>query len=132
MTRLQRTVFGVFAVVFVSLLFGVSDERLTRLSGTLGQLANSPIAWGVWPCVVGLAIGGLMRGAIGGAIATPVALGSFYVAHTDDLGQTVNGMDAWLGVGLAVGLVAGGIGGAVRRLLGHFHQPKWWKLESSD
>jgi len=111
----RRNLELVAAWVLISVVFGLLDERLTRVATPwIADAANSRWLWACFPLVVGLAIGGIRRGAIAGATGTPVALCVFYLVHDNSFGNAINGAIALLPVGAVVGAVAGAIGGTLR------------------
>lgn len=110
----RRSLSLVVVALTLSFVFGMTDERITRLAhGPIADAANSRWLWACWPLIVGLAVGGAARGAVAGALGTPLALAGFYVVHDRSLTHAINGTSALLTVGLVVGVVAGALGGAV-------------------
>ena len=105
--------------VVISIGFGMADERVTRVANRMvADVANSRLLWACWPLVVGLGIGGAVRGAVTGAICTPAALAGFYLVHGDSLSNALGGINEIQLEIVLFGTFAGFIGGAMRTRLG--------------
>lgn len=115
--RLVGTVRLGAKVVVASIAFGMLDERLTRLGGSLSwlaQLTNSREFWAAWPVVIGLAVGGWWRAPIAGIAGVLMAIVGFYAVHigggwVNAVGVAKGGFSLWVLAGVLGGLAGAGV-----------------------
>lgn len=117
LTRVRKRLWLVLASLVASIGFGIGDEMLTRLGGSLhgvALVANSRLVWAAWPVAVGLFVGHRWIGAVAAALGTPAALLGFYMVHGDGPTQALVAAGVWFPAAALAGALLGAIGSLAR------------------